>query len=117
MLEEKLALRLASLGSCFPIIAPLGTKPPYMVYTKISNSRQYTLTGFSGLTRQRIQINCVDSTYAGAKTLTDQVVNELESWPNKDDIQVVIKENEIDTRDEVTKLYVISVDFMITYRK
>lgn len=118
MLEIDLASRLNSIENNYPLQAPLGTKSPYLTYTKVSSNRKYTHNGFSGLTENRIQIDCVDTSYLQAKRLAIDVINSLEEWVlDSDKIQAVFKENEVDFFDVETGLFNITLDFIIIYRE
>ena len=118
MLELDLAKKLNEITKQnYPLKAPQGVIPPYLTYAKVSNSRKYILSGYSGDSEARMQINCIGKTYSEAKLLAQQLIKTLETWPNANSIQSVFNENEIDMYDEDTGFYQIPVDFIINYKE
>lgn len=50
-----------------------GITPPRIVLTRISGGPDYTMSGASGLSRARVQVDCYDLTAGGAKALAGSV--------------------------------------------
>ncbi len=96
--------------------APQGIERPYIVYVKISPSRDYTHDGYSGLHRPLMQISCLADTYDSAKDVAAQVITALESWPKSDNVDAVFIENEIDMYERDTGLYHCLVDAYVWNR-
>ncbi|WP_155871300.1 tail completion protein gp17 [Achromobacter xylosoxidans] len=59
MIEPLVKARIRNLagGRVFPGVAPAGTKPPYVTYTRVSGSRDWTLAGPSGALVAAVQVN------------------------------------------------------------
>lgn len=121
MLEKDLVGKLKEVtlvnNKFYPLIAPEGTIPPYLVYSKVSSSRGYTLSGYNGTSTARMQISCYAKSYLEVKNVAQQVIKTLELWSNAKNIQGAFNENEIDMYDEETQLYHTPVDFIIDYKE
>lgn len=59
MIEPLVFARIKGLagGRVYPGVAPSNTKPPYLTYTRVSGSRDWTLAGPSGALRAAVQVN------------------------------------------------------------
>jgi len=99
----------------YPVMAPLIATVPYIVYFKVSGSRQYTHQGYNGIQNPRYQISVYDDSYLDAKNTAEIVKLALEAWSGSNHIQNIQIENDLDLIDEETKLYHVVVDFFITY--
>jgi hypothetical protein len=94
-----------------------GEVAPYCVYSQISGGRRYSHSGYSGLQRPRMQVNCYAKTYEEAKDVAAQVTAALESWPGVNAaVGSAFQQNEIDLFDAETVLYFVPVDFLIWYK-
>ncbi len=60
-------------GRVYPLITPEEPTKPYIVYQVVSNVSQVSLSGPTGLSRRRVQVDVYDLTYAGMKGLEPQV--------------------------------------------
>jgi hypothetical protein len=99
----------------YPLVAPQSVQAPYCTYQKISSGRQYSHSGFSNLSRPRMQVSCFAPTYLQAKAVAIQVIAAIEAWPGSGSVQAAFTENEQDLYDPDTKLYYIPVDFFVYY--
>ena len=89
---------------------------PYCVYEQVSGGKRYTHGGYAGLQRPRMQVTCYASTYEVAKDISVQVTAAMESWPAASVlVGSAFQQNEIDLYDNDTGLYIVPVDFFITY--
>ncbi len=94
---------------------------PYVTYMKVSNVREMTHQGFASLQKARIQLDCYSLDYytagsvIGAKQVAEQVIVAMESWTGQLHIQASLPEGEQDFYDSITKLYRVSLDFVIMY--
>lgn len=61
----------------YPDEAPQNAALPYVVYTRISSGRVYSLSGYSGLENPRIQIDCYAETMADVVSLSDAVISAM----------------------------------------
>lgn len=59
MIEPLVKARIGGLAEArvFPGVAPPGTRAPYVTYSRVSGSRDWTLAGPSGSLRASIQVN------------------------------------------------------------
>ena len=60
-------------GRVFPNIAPNNVQKPYVVYARISSAPENTLADGAPIDNVRLQVDCFDTTYAGAVTLAEAV--------------------------------------------
>lgn len=58
----------------YPLAAPQQADLPFVVYTRISSGREYTLSGATGLENPRMQVDCYAETYSSAKAISEAVV-------------------------------------------
>lgn len=58
----------------YPDEAPQNVALPYVVYSRGSSGRVYSLSGYSGLENPRIQIDCYAETKSGVVSLSDAVI-------------------------------------------
>ena len=80
-LEKGLVTVLSSVGSPPVALAggriyprtPQNATRPFIRYTRISTSRNQSLTGPVGVTEASVQVDCMADTYADAKSLADAV--------------------------------------------
>ena len=99
----------------FPLLAPINTVKPYIVYHKVSESRGYTLKGYNSTRVIRYQISVYAETYKSATELSSLIKTALEDWIDVK-IDVLTVENEIDLLDPEAKLYHTAIDFILTYK-
>lgn len=64
----------------YPQRAPQNTSIPYLTYHFIDKQRDHTVADRCGLTRARVQINCVDDKYADVVSLAGSVMTALDSY-------------------------------------
>jgi hypothetical protein len=96
--------------------APDGVSRPYCVYSQVSAGRKYTHSGYAGIQRPRMQVNCYADTYEEAKEVAAQVTAAMESWPAANvQVGAAFQDNEVDLYDNETGLYVVPVDFILWY--
>ena len=70
----KLAAAATDAGNrIYPVEAPQKATLPYIVWQRISASRDFTHSGPDGLAEPRFQFTCLAATPKAAKTLADQV--------------------------------------------
>ena len=94
----------------YAVKAPQGVDKPYIVYSKVSNQREYSHDGFADLSRARMQVSCYADSYGSAKQVAEEVISTLEGWEN-----VSFLVNEQDLYEEDTGIYHVPVDFFIWY--
>ena len=107
----------------YPMIAPQGTALPYMIYQQISADRDFVLSGPTGFTHARYQLNCWATTPSGAKLLFEAVRifwNGFSGTVLQRFIQCVMFENEMDRFEkvpgtDVLDMYGKQVDFKISF--
>jgi hypothetical protein len=92
----------------YPLTAPQEAAMPYVVYTRVSSGRLYSLTGYSNLEYPRMQVDCYGTTYSEAKLLSEAVVTAIRAattfGTEQDDPQEMFEEDET---------YRVSIDFSI----
>lgn len=64
----------------YPVLAPPGTRAPYVTYQRISSVRLHHLHGALGECTSRIQIDFYAKTYSQARDLGDRVRRALDGY-------------------------------------
>jgi hypothetical protein len=67
------AIEDAADCATFPIIAPEGEKPPYIVYRRTSTQRERYLEGQAGQPRAEFEVEIYADTYIGTKDIAEKV--------------------------------------------
>ena len=60
-------------GRVFPNIAPNNAQTPYVVYARISSAPETTRDNGAPIDNVRLQLDCFDTTYAGAVAVAEAV--------------------------------------------
>lgn len=92
-----------------------GTAFPYIVLSKVSEQKDYSHDGASGLARPRFQVSVFGDAYVGTKLAAVEVKEAMDSW-NADGIKFAPLQNEIDLYEEDTGLYHVPLDFFLYYQ-
>jgi hypothetical protein len=90
---------------------------PAITYFRVSSYRDRTLSGSSGVTRARIQIDVWASKYIDAKNLSELVRLKLDGLV-EGEIQDTEDDNDFDFYEEgenLVKAHGVSMDFIFTY--
>lgn len=81
MVEKTLKTKLSAItglsGKVFPVAAPEGCKPPYLIYEQSAGSDFDDLSGGLGLREASYDIHIVHDTYANVKSTTISVITAL----------------------------------------
>lgn len=94
----------------YPGVAPPGTLPPYVTYTRVGGNRDWTLAGPSGSLRASIQVNAWAKTPKEAAQLMEQVFGLLS--PAGPDFACTGAEDVEAIDDElITKLHGAAMEF------
>jgi hypothetical protein len=87
----------------YPLVIPVSAPLPAIASQRVSGPREYSHSGFSGLVSSRVQLTCVASTYAQAKTLADAVRRVISGYRGTVDgvsLGPVLVQNETDSFNE-----------------
>jgi hypothetical protein len=84
---------------------------PSVVYTRIASEPQNRLSAGASLDQVRMQIDCYDTTYLGAKTLAASVRSAMENASFKATLQF-----DSDFYEPEVKLYRVMADFYLWQR-
>lgn len=109
----------------YPKILPQSSTVPAITYNQISGPRGHTMSGPDGTVASRYQINCWDSTYAGAKAIAEAVRKELDGYTgtvNSRQIDSIMLDNEGDMPDGENNINNVRrfgkmLDFIIFYQE
>lgn len=107
----------------YPMKAPPGTASPYCTYQVVSDLRQYSHAGYSGLSRYRVQVSCfANDTKAGApgypsvKAVAAQVLAAMEAWHSSNPkVQSCLLDGDHDEFEESVSACHIPLDFIVWY--
>lgn len=107
MIEETIfqALSPITQGRVFPLIAPMGTPSPYIVYSAVSNNRGDVLCG-TAEQKTSIQIDVYDKSLFLAKKLLSEISENISFL---DPFQIT----ELQGYESDTELYRATLDFLI----
>ncbi len=103
-------------GICADRIYPLRMADkaafPCIVYHLVSNPREISHSGNSGLANPRFQLDCYADDYLKAKQLAQQCVSALHGYKGGE-IQAAFIEDENDLLETDTRVYRVAVDVKI----
>ena len=92
----------------YPLTAPDGVAKPYITYQRISSNSENVLSGSSGLTNTRVQIDVYATTYAQATSISAQVEVLMSAWAVQN-VSVLLQ----DFFEDQVKLFRISHDYSL----
>ena len=92
----------------YPMVAPTGTAKPYIVYQRISAISETVLSGDSGLTNTRMQIDVYADTYQSAQHTADQIEALMAGW-SVQNVSVLAQ----DLYEDAVQLHRVQADFSI----
>lgn len=85
--EEALVYELGTISPLyervFPLYAPEGIVPPFVVYVSSEGEQTATLEGYIDLTEIICEIHVVSFTYAEMKELVKQTIDKIQSFFNR----------------------------------
>jgi hypothetical protein len=92
----------------YPQIAPDNVERPYIVYQRVTQNVENVLSGRTGLTNTRLQVDVYASTYAQAQQIATVVAGLMEGWalPN---VQILAQ----DIYESDVKLHRVMADYSI----
>lgn len=64
----------------YPMTAPDAVASPYITYQRISSNTENVMSGNSGLTNTRMQIDVYATTYAQATSIANQIDTLMAAW-------------------------------------
>lgn len=64
----------------YPLTAPEGTKPPYLVYHLTNSNRLKSLNGYAGSMFATYQLDVIHESYSGLKSLMDSILAKLKNY-------------------------------------
>ncbi|MDB5992401.1 MAG: hypothetical protein JWQ10_3804 [Herbaspirillum sp.] len=92
----------------YPLTAPDGVQKPYLTYQRIAFNDENVLSGSSGLTNTRMQIDAYAGTYLAADALAKQVSVLMAGWS----VQNVSIQSQ-DLYEDAVKLFRVQTDYSI----
>jgi len=103
--------------------APQDVTKPYVVFFKVSGSREYSHDGASELANPRFQFSCFATTYYEAKQTVNAIRVAIEAFSGTmgGDGGVEVGScfciNESDIYEEDTRLFHVAVDYLIYHKE
>lgn len=103
--------------------APQDVRTPYIVFFKVSATRERSLTGTSHFVNSRFQFSIFSETYYEAKQIAGQIQLALQDKNNEiiggdNGVRVSIQyDNEQDLYESESGLYHIPVEYLIDYNE
>lgn len=109
----------------YPIIAPESASMPYITVQRIDSQHEHFMLGSSGMTRQRVQIDCWSDSMLSASNVAEAVRESLDSYRGTVgslDIRRASLESEDDeyeppSDDSEDGAFRVSLDFVIWHRE
>ena len=92
----------------YPMTAPDAVVKPYITYQRVSSSPDLVLSGNSGLTNTRMQIDAYARTYAEATSIATQIATLMAAW-SVQNVAIVSQ----DFYDDPVKLFRVSHDYSL----
>ena len=87
----------------YPSLAPESAARPYIIYSVVSVDRYHTLPGVNDPANKRLQMECVDDGYSGAKAVAVAAIAALQGNG--------YQQSEYDLYDDQTQAHSIFVDW------
>lgn len=107
-LAELLSGATATGTRVYPMAAPDGVLKPFITYQRISVNSENVLSGASGLTNTRMQIDVFATTYGEACAIASQVEALMAAW-SVQNVSVLSQ----DFYEDTVKLFRVSADYSI----
>lgn len=128
LVEEALVARLAAVTAVtdlvgariYPLRAPEGVTPPFLVYQRIAATRETAFGANPGIARARIQLTAWGPTYASAKAVATAVRQALERFRGTVlgvEFLDVFVETDADLRDDEVLLDGVATDLQVIHRE
>ena len=92
----------------YPLTAPDAVPKPYITYQRVSSNSENVLSGSSGLTNTRMQIDVYAMTYAEATSIAAQVDALMSAW-SVQNVSITLQ----DFFEDQVKLFRISHDYSL----
>lgn len=119
MIEAKLtALLRATCPNVYPVNAPQGAKPPFVIYTRVSTPRLRDFDGPTGNAMPTFRVDAYATDFDKARTLATAIRKKVDGHSD-DDISDCMLVNEQDLSDLTTdqKLSRINLEFRISHNE
>lgn len=120
IIEEAISDLIESLDlvgdRVYPMRLPQDEPLPAVVYQSISRAREESHSGPSGLYHPRIQLNCWDDSYTGAKKLAKRIIQALDGYKGtvgSIKIGKIKVANVLDDQEEETDMFRQIVDIIV----
>lgn len=91
----------------YPLTAPDQVVKPYITYQRISSSSENVLSGNSGLTNTRMQIDVYATTYIESMAIASQIDSLMNGFKQ------TISLNSQDLYEDIVKLFRVQTDYSI----
>jgi hypothetical protein len=109
------------LDKAFPLMAPEGIKPPFIVYVSSEGVQDKTLQGYLSSKEVVCEIHVVHSNYNNVKSLSKQVISKIQSFYGRTIgtdgpfIQNVTYEKPTEVYEKEVNLYRSSFDLTVKF--
>lgn len=104
----------------YPSVLPQAPTLPAITYSTISAVRDHTMAGPDGLPSKRIQIDAWGSTFAQVAALADAIRERLDGHlgaMGSTEVKGVFASTERHLYESETKLYRVSMDYIVWHRE
>ena len=92
-------------GRAFLILAPMGTREPFLIYQRVTQLAQNTLCGYANADQVHYRIDSYARTHAQALANMKRVIANLRAWPDPP-----LVTNEQDLYEQDTRIHRTSID-------
>lgn len=93
----------------YPVLIPQDGTLPAVTYQRVSGGQINSTDGFTALENPRIQIDCMATTYAGAKAVAAAVFSAMEGSTTFDALLI----SDTDIYEDEVECYRVSMDFSV----
>ena len=104
--------------SVFPLAAPKGAVAPFLIYSRVSASRQYDLDGPIGVASPTFRVDAYALGYLECRKLADAVRLKLDGY---DDAKVhnveLVQERDLSDLTTDPDLYRVQLEFRVTHNE
>ena len=116
-LYQRLLNNIATVGNrVFTSTAQQGAETPYAVLKLVSDVKDYTHNGASGLKTDRYQVSVFGESLTTARTAIEEATTTLEAYKTNG-VSSIFRVNRIEVYEVDTNLYHVAADFIIRHKE
>lgn len=119
MIEAKLtALLRATCPNVFPVVAPQGAKPPFVIYQRVSTPRLRDFDGPTGNAMPTFRVDAYATDFDKARALATAIRKKLDGYSDADvDDCMLVNEQDLSDLTNNPALSRINLEFKVSHKE